>query len=103
MSQSGKVIVMDIARIIGHVVATTKIPTLEGVSILVIQPLDERMQDAGKPLIATDATGKRGPGEIVYYVASGDAVFTGLAGDDLPVDAAIMGIVDSIHIAPDQS
>jgi microcompartment protein CcmK/EutM len=40
-------------------------------------------------------------GEIVYYVASGDAVFTGLQGVDIPVDAAIVGIVDSIDV-PEQ-
>lgn len=90
---------MDIARIIGHIVATRKVPSLEGITILVIQPLDEHLREAGKPLIATDATGKRGVGEIVYYVASGDAVFTGLGEEDLPVDAAIIGIVDSIHVA----
>lgn len=91
---------MDIARIIGTIVATRKTPTLDGVTICVIQPVDEHLKDAGQPLIATDATNKRGVGELVYFVASGDAVYTGLAGEDLPVDAAIMGIVDSIHVAP---
>ena len=89
---------MDIARIIGTIVSTRKVASLEGVTICVIQPLDEHLKDAGQPLIATDATNRRGVGEIIYYVASGDAVFTGLAGEDIPVDAAIMGIVDSIHV-----
>jgi ethanolamine utilization protein EutN len=89
---------MDIARIIGNIVATQKVASLEGATLLVLQPLNEKMENAGKPLIATDATCRRGYGEIVYYVASGDAVYTGLRGEDIPVDAAVIGIVDSIHI-----
>jgi ethanolamine utilization protein EutN len=92
---------MDIARIIGTIVSTQKVATLEGVTICVIQPLNEKLEEAGQPLVATDATCKRGVGEVIYYVASGDAVFTGLEGEDIPVDAAIMGIVDSIHVAKD--
>ena len=93
---------MDIARIIGTIVSTTKVPSLEGVSIFVIQPLDEHLKDSGKPLIATDATNKRGVGEIIYFVASGDAVYTGPTDEDIPVDAAIMGIVDQIYVAPEK-
>lgn len=89
---------MDIAKIIGTIVATQKVASLEGVTLLVIQPLNEELLPAGKPLIATDATGRRGVGENVYYVASGDAVYTGLQGEDLPVDAAILGIVDSVFV-----
>jgi microcompartment protein CcmK/EutM len=67
-------------------------------TICIIQPLNEKLEDAGQPLVATDATSRRGVGEIVYYVASGDAVFTGLQGEDVAVDAAIIGIVDSIDV-----
>lgn len=89
---------MDIARIIGTIVATRKVQSLEGVTICVLQPLDAELRPAGAPLVATDATSRHGVGEIVYYVASGDAVFTGLRGEDLPVDAAVVGIVDSIDV-----
>lgn len=89
---------MDIAKVIGTVVATQKVASLEGVTLLVIQPLNEKLEPAGAPLVATDATGRRGVGEIVYYVASGDAVYTGLQGEDLPVDAAVLGIVDSVYV-----
>jgi len=90
---------MDIARIIGTVVATQKVESLEGSTLLLLQPLNEKMEDAGKPLVATDSSGRRGVGEIVYFVASGDAVYTGRGGKDIPVDAAIIGIVDSVHVA----
>lgn len=88
---------MDIAKVIGTVVATQKVSVMEGVTLLVLQPLNEKQEPQGKPLIASDATGRRGVGEIVYYVASGDATYTGLRGEDLPVDAAVLGIVDSIY------
>ena len=80
------------------IVATQKVPALESCTLCIIQPLNERLQEAGAPLIATDATARRGVGEIVYYVASGEAMFTGVRGEDLPVDAAIIGIVDSVHV-----
>jgi len=89
---------MDIARIIGTIVSTRKVSSLESAVLSVIQPLNEKLEPVGEPLIATDATARHGVGEIVYYVASGDAVFTGLRGEDIPVDAAIVGIVDSIDI-----
>jgi ethanolamine utilization protein EutN len=90
---------MDIARVIGTVVSTRKVNSLESSTLLVLQPLNERMENAGAPLVATDSTCRRGVGEIVYFVASGDAVYTGPGGTDIPVDAAIVGIVDSVHVA----
>jgi ethanolamine utilization protein EutN len=88
---------VDIARIIGVIVATQKVPSLEGCTLCVIQPVNEKLENVGAALIATDSTSRRGVGELVYYVASGDAVFTGPTDEDIPVDAAIVGIVDSLH------
>ncbi len=90
---------MDMARVIGTVVATRKVPSLEGTTLLILQPVNEKLEAKGGVVVATDATSRRGPGEIVYFVASGDAMFTGLGGEDLPVDAAVIGIVDSVHLA----
>jgi len=89
---------MDLAQILGTVVSTRKVDEMRDVALFVIQPLDEHLQPAGKPLIASDSTGRRGRGEVVYFVASGDAVYTGPEGRDIPVDAAIIGIVDSVYI-----
>jgi ethanolamine utilization protein EutN len=88
---------MDIARVIGHIVATQKDPSLVSCKLCVIEPLNHDGKPSRKPLIATDATASRGLGELIFFVESGDAVFTGLQGEDLPVDAAIVGIVDEIH------
>jgi len=91
---------MDIARVIGHIVATQKDPSLVSCKICVIQPVTHDGKNSRAPLIATDATASRGLGDKVFFVESGDAVFTGLQGEDLPVDAAIVGIVDEIYPLP---
>lgn len=90
---------MDLARVIGSVTATRKEATLVGLKLCVIQPLDAELKPVREPLVATDATGKRGDGELVYFVESGDAVPTGLGADvNLPVDAAVVGIVDDVDL-----
>ena len=87
---------MDIARVIGTIVATQKDPSLVGVKLSVIQPLDQELNPRGSPLIAADSMARHGTGEIIYFVASGDAVPTGPEGRKMPVDAAIVGIVDHV-------
>lgn len=90
---------MDLARVIGTVVATQKSPQLVGVKLCVIQPLDEALEPAGPTLIAADATAKRGTGELVYYVISAEAAFATPEDVQMPVDAAICGIVDHLALA----
>ncbi|MCX7000997.1 MAG: EutN/CcmL family microcompartment protein [Candidatus Sumerlaeota bacterium] len=87
---------MDLARVIGCIVATTKDPSLVSCKLCIIQPLDQDLKSKGSPVVATDSTSEHGEGEIVYYVASGDAVPTGPEGRKMPVDAAIVGIVDAV-------
>ena len=60
---------VDIARIIGVIVATQKVRSLESCTLCIIQPLNEKLEEAGKPLVATDATARRGVGEIVEATA----------------------------------
>lgn len=90
---------MDLARVIGCIVATQKDPALLGCKLCVIQPLDQDLNPKGSALVATDSSSSRGEGEIVYYVSSGDAVPTGPDGRKMPVDAAIVGIVDYVSKA----
>ena len=86
---------MDIGKIIGTVVATRKDNSLKGTRLLVVQPLDGNGASAGTPLIATDTQGAAGCGDTIYMVTGGDAVGV-LPGRQMPVDVAIVGIVDSI-------
>ena len=86
---------MDIGKVIGTVVATRKDSSLNGTRLLIVQRLDEKGESVGNPLVATDSHCQAGRGEIVYMVTGGDAVGV-LADRKMPVDAAIVGIVDSV-------
>ena len=92
---------MQLGRVIGTVVATTKVPGLEGVRFLVIQPLDKRCEPAGGTLVAADAVSMAGRGELVYYVASREAA-EALTPRFVPVDHAIVGIVDEVTLDSDR-
>ncbi len=89
---------MDIARVIGTVVATQKDPLLEGAELAIIQPLNEDYEPSGKPLVATDFGPRHGRGEVVFFVRSGDAMMAGPTEELIPVDAAVVGIVDEIMV-----
>jgi ethanolamine utilization protein EutN len=83
---------MQLARVLGEVVATRKDENLAGTSLLVIQPLTPEGTPAGRPLVAVDSVGA-GAGENVFYVRGREASFPFLPAE-VPTDAAIIGIVD---------
>jgi microcompartment protein CcmK/EutM len=83
---------MQLARVIGDVVATRKDDNLVALKLLVIQPIGADGRDTGKTLVATDAVGA-GVGENVFFVRGREAAFPYLPVEP-PTDAAIVGIVD---------
>ena len=85
---------MRLGRVVGRVWATVKSEHLEGRKLLVIQPITVEGDDTGRPLIAVDAVGA-GAGERIYWSHGGEAVYAFLP-DRVGVDAAVVGIVDSI-------
>lgn len=91
---------MQLARVIGTVVATTKSAGLEGVRLLVVQPLDRHQQPSGSPVVAADAVHMAGRGELVYVVAAREAALA-MPEPFVPVDHAIVGIVDAVTSAED--
>lgn len=86
---------MQLGRVIGTLVANTTYPGLEGVRMLIVQPLDKELQPAGKAVVAADAVAMAGPGELIYFVASREAALS-LPTTFVPVDHAIVGIVDDV-------
>lgn len=89
---------MQLARVIGTVVATQKAAGLEGVRLLVVQPLDRHGAPTGSQVVAADAVAMAGPGELVYMVAAREAALA-MPEPFVPVDHAIVGIVDAVTSA----
>ncbi len=77
--------------------ASEKVAGLDGVRFLIVQPLDKHQSPKGDPFVAADAVSMAGPGEIVYFVASREAA-EALEERFVPVDHAICGIVDHVHL-----
>lgn len=86
---------MYLGRVNGTVVASRKAAGMEGMKLLVVQPLDDELAEVGSLEVAVD-TVQAGPGDLVYLVGSREAA---LACDPwfVPVDAAIVGLVDHVH------
>ena len=83
---------MQLARVIGEVVATVKDANLTGTKLLILQPLAPSGDDAGRTLVALDSVGA-GVGERVFFVRGREAAFPFYPAEP-PTDASIVGIVD---------
>lgn len=90
---------MQIARVVGTVVSTQKNRKLEGAKLLLVQPLSIDDTPRGVSLIAIDSVGA-GVGEKVLVVIEGKAAGDALGKKGAAVDAAIIGIVDSVDCRP---
>ncbi len=88
---------MQICRVIGTVVATQKNRKFEGAKLMLVQPLNIDETPRGNALLAVDGVGA-GVDEKVLVVLEGRAAGEALGKKAAPVDAAIVGIVDSITI-----
>lgn len=86
---------MKFARVIGTVVATRRYEGLDGVKLLLVQPLDEKRRPVGGAQVAADATAQAGPGDLVFMVASREGA-QAMPELFVPVDLAITGIVDQV-------
>jgi microcompartment protein CcmK/EutM len=91
---------VQLARVIGEVVATVKDAQLHGTKLLVVQPLAASGEDTGRTLVALDSVGA-GVGERVFFVRGREAAFPFLPAEP-PTDATIVGIVDHWHIDADR-
>lgn len=87
---------MRLGKVIGRVVSTRKVESFEGKKLMLVQPLDENFASAGDAFVALD-TIQSDIGNIVYYETSKEAGRV-LVHTMNPCDAAIMAIVDAIHL-----
>ena len=88
---------MLLARVTGTVVSTQKHRKLEGAKLLLVQPLTLDDKPRGGELLAVDGVGA-GVHEKVLIVLEGRAAGEALGRKAAPVDAAIVGIVDTVSL-----
>lgn len=88
---------MQLGRVKGTVVATTRVSGLDGVRFLIVQPLDRAGRPRGRAVVAGDGVAMAGPGELVYLVASREAALA-MPDTFVPVDHAVVGIVDQLAV-----
>jgi microcompartment protein CcmK/EutM len=88
---------MQIAKVIGTVVSTQKNKKFEGAKLMLVQPLNIDDTPRGNALLAVDGVGA-GVDEKVLVVLEGRAAGEALGRKGAPVDAAIIGIIDTVTI-----
>ena len=86
---------MFLGKVIGNVWSTKKNQSLKSMKLMFVQPINANYKETDEPIVAVDTVGA-GPGEIVYYITASEAVLP-LPVNFAPVDASIVGIVDSIY------
>lgn len=87
---------MKIARVVGNVWATHKEQRLTGLRFIIVQPINQREEKEGEMIVAVDPLGA-GIGQNVLLVQGSTAV-RALRNADLPVDAAVVAIVDKLEV-----
>lgn len=88
---------MLLGKVIGTVTPCIAYEGLEGVPMLLVQPLDKHKNPEGSPLVAADSTRMAAPGELIYYEGGREAALA-LEPWFVPVDHTIIGIVDNVHL-----
>ena len=85
---------MELARVLGTVVCERKYTGLEGVKLLLVQPIEPTLLPKGDPLIVADRF-SAGPGQVVWWVGGREAALA-LTETFVPVDAAVVAIADDV-------
>jgi ethanolamine utilization protein EutN len=89
---------MLLGKVIGTLVTCQAYEGLQGVPLLVVQPLTKSCAPKGEPIVCADSTSMAGPDELVYYEGGREAAMA-LRETFVPVDHTIVGIVDDVHLA----
>lgn len=91
---------MLFGRVCGTTVSTLKYEGLEGIKLLVVQPLDSHLRPVGSLVVAAD-TVMAGSGDLCVMARSREAALALPDVKFVPVDLAITGIVDELTVCPD--
>jgi len=91
---------MLFGRVKGTAICTIKYPGVEGVKLLVVQPLNKNMEPIGVLQVAADVV-QAGPGDLCVMVRSREAALAMRDEKFVPIDLALVGIVDELEVKPD--
>ncbi len=92
---------MLLGRVRGTAVCTMKYPGLEGVKLLIVEPLNRKLEVTGPLQVACDVV-QAGPGDLCVMVRSREAALALPDVKFVPVDLALVGIVDDLEVRPDR-
>ena len=91
---------MLFGRVRGNAVCTIKYPGTEGLKLLIVQPLNKRLEPIGGLQVAADVV-QAGPGDLCVMVRSREAALAMPVEKFVPIDLALIGIVDELEVKPD--
>lgn len=87
---------MLLGKVIGTLTPAITSPGLDGVPMLLVQPLDKNLKEEGRAIVACDSTRMAAPQELIYYEGGREAAIA-LEESFVPVDHTIIGIVDGVN------
>ena len=91
---------MLFGRVKGTAICTIKYPGTEGLKLLVVQPLNKKLEPLGALQVAADVV-HAGPGDLCVMVRSREAALAMPVEKFVPIDLALVGIVDELEVKPD--
>ncbi|MDA1329470.1 MAG: EutN/CcmL family microcompartment protein [Chloroflexi bacterium] len=91
---------MIFGRVRGQAISTLKYPDIEGYRLLVVEPLNRKLQAAGPLQVAVDVV-EAGQGDLCVMVRSREASLAMPTNKFVPIDLAIIGLVDQLDVRPD--
>ena len=91
---------MLFGRVRGTAICTIKYPGTEGLKLLIVQPLNKRLEAIGSLQVAADVV-HAGPGDLCVMVRSREAALAMQDEKFVPIDLALVGIVDELEVEPD--
>ena len=91
---------MIFGRVVGNAVCTLKISGTEGLKLLVVQPLNKKLEPTGTLQVAADVV-DAGPGDVCVMVRSREAALAMPVVKFVPIDLALVGVIDELEVRPD--
>ncbi len=91
---------MLFGQVKGKAICTQKYAGIEGVKLLIVQPMDKHLQPQGGLQVAADVV-QAGPDDLCVMVRAREAALAMPEIKFVPIDLALVGIVDELKVRPD--